>query len=230
MAEYHDFVTANINHFDKASDTYDSYPALQDLTKKQAAFILSDGWSFSAESTTVLSFACGAGLIEKDLVAHCKYIQGVDISPGMVDKYNKTAETLGVSSKMSAIACELKGVSEEVEGRKFDVVLCTMAYHHFESPEEITRILTYFLKPGGALLVTGRFIPDAASQVEDIPEQYKSIVPHKAGFSEEDMRKLFEGAGLGAFSLNVVPGATMHGFFPGATHPKLFLAKGIKPI
>lgn len=34
MAEHHDFVTANITHFDKASDTYDSYPALQDLTKK----------------------------------------------------------------------------------------------------------------------------------------------------------------------------------------------------
>ncbi len=61
--------------------------------------------------------------MEKDLVAHCKYIKGVDISPGMVDKYNKTAETLGVSAKMSAIACELKGAPEELEGRKFDAVL-----------------------------------------------------------------------------------------------------------
>ncbi len=79
MAEYHDFVTANINHFDKASDTYDSSRATRldekvrngFLSKvacsdgllcfRQAAFILSDGWSFNAESTTVLSFACGAG-------------------------------------------------------------------------------------------------------------------------------------------------------------------------
>ncbi|KAK0447065.1 S-adenosyl-L-methionine-dependent methyltransferase [Armillaria borealis] len=216
MAEHHGFVTANIDYFDKASDTYDTFPALQDLTRKQAAFILSDGWSFNTESTTVLSFACGAGLMEKDLVAHCKYIQGVDISPGMVDKYNKTAENL-------------RGLFKD-ERNRLRTQGAPWLIHHFESPEEITRILTYFLNPGGALLVTGRFIPNAVSQVEDIPEQYRSIVPHKAGFSEEDMRKLLEGAGLGAFSLNVIPGATMHGFFPGATHPKLFLAKGIKPI
>ncbi|KAK0460713.1 S-adenosyl-L-methionine-dependent methyltransferase [Desarmillaria tabescens] len=225
-----DFVTANVDHFNKASNTYDTFPLLQELTKKQAAFILSDGWSFNADSTTVLNFACGTGQIEGELVAHCKYIQGVDISPGMVDKYNKTAEALGVSSKMSAIACELKGVPEELEGRKFDVALCTMSYHHFESTEEITRILTYFLKPGGALLVTGRLIPDAVSQVELIPEQYKAIVPQKAGFSEDDMRKLFEGAGLGSFSFNAIPGATMDGFFPGTPHPKLFLAKGVKSL
>ncbi|KAG7445218.1 S-adenosyl-L-methionine-dependent methyltransferase [Guyanagaster necrorhizus] len=223
-----DFVTANVDYFNKAASNYDKSPLLTELIEKQAAFILSDGWSFDPESTTVLNFACGSGLMERNLVAHCKYIQGVDISQGMVDQYNKTAETLGVSSKMSAIAYQLKGLPEELEGRKFDIVLCTMAYHHFESTEEITRILTYFLKPGGTLLVTGRLIPDAVSQVADIPEQYKAIVPHRAGFSEEDMRKLFEGAGLGSFSMNVIPGATMDGFFPGTTHPKLFLARGIK--
>ncbi|KAK0205511.1 S-adenosyl-L-methionine-dependent methyltransferase [Desarmillaria ectypa] len=230
MVEHHDFVTANIDHFNKVSNIYDTFPLLQELTKRQAAFILSDGWSFNAESTTVLNFACGTGLIEKDLVAHCKYVQGVDISPGMIDKYNKRAKTLSVSSKMSAIVAELKDVPEELEGRKFDVVICTMAFHHFESTEEITRTLTYFLKPRGALLVTGRLIPDAVSQVEHIMEQYKSIIPQKAGFSEEDMKKLFEGAGLRSVSSNIIPGATMVGFFPGTTHPELFLAKGIKSL
>ncbi|KAK0205512.1 S-adenosyl-L-methionine-dependent methyltransferase [Desarmillaria ectypa] len=226
----HDFSKANKDHFNKDSHTYDEFPMVKELTEKEAKYIVSEGWSFNPESTTVLNFACGTGLLEKDLVAHCKSIQGVDISQGMVDQYNKRAETLGVTSKMSAIVAELKGVPEELEGRKFDVVICTMAYHHFESTEEITRILTYFLKPGGALLVTDRVSSDAVLKIEDIPDKYEAIVPHKAGFSEEDMKKLFEGAGLGSFSLNVIPGATMDGIFPGLVNQKVFLAKGVKPL
>ncbi|PBK63804.1 hypothetical protein ARMSODRAFT_1057274 [Armillaria solidipes] len=104
-----------------------------------------------------------------------------------------------------------------------------MAYHHFESTDEITHILAYFLKPGGALLVTDRVGSDAVPKIEDIPEKYGAIVPHKLGFSEEDMRKMFEGAGLESFSLNVIPGVTMDGMF-GLTDQKLFLAKGSKPL
>ncbi len=44
-------------------------------------------------------------------------------------------------------------------------------------------------------------------------EKYEAIAPHKSGFSEEGMRKVFEGAGLESFSLNVIPGATMDGIF-----------------
>ncbi|PBK63807.1 S-adenosyl-L-methionine-dependent methyltransferase [Armillaria solidipes] len=225
----HDFAEANKEHFNKDSHTYDELPLVKELTEKEGKYILSHGWSFDPESTTVLNFACGTGLLETTLIAHCKSIQGVDISQGMVDQYNKRAETLGVTSKMSAIAYELKGLPEELEGRKFDVILCTMAYHHFESTDEITRILAYFLKPGGALLVTDRVSSDAVPKIEDIPEKYGAIVPHKTGFSEEDMSKVFEGAGLESFSLNVIPGVTMDGMF-GLTDQKLFLAKGVKPL
>ncbi|KAK0460712.1 S-adenosyl-L-methionine-dependent methyltransferase [Desarmillaria tabescens] len=226
----HDFAKANKDHFDKDSHTYDELHKVKEVTEKEAKYILSEGWSFNPESTTVLNFACGTGLLERDLVAYCKSIQGVDISQGMVDQYNKRAETLGVTSKMNAVVCELKGVAEELEGRKFDVVLCTMAYHHFESIDEITRILAYFLKPGGALLVTDRVSSDAELKIEDVPENYEAIVPHKAGFSEEEMRKLFEGAGLGSFSMNVIPGVTMDDILPGLINQKLFLAKGVKPL
>ncbi|KAG7445219.1 S-adenosyl-L-methionine-dependent methyltransferase [Guyanagaster necrorhizus] len=235
MAEHHhhhghDIAEANKDYFNKDSHTYDELHMVKELTEKTAKYIISEGWSFNPESTTVLNFACGTGLIETALISHCKSIQGVDISQGMVDQYNKRAETLGVTSKMNAITYELKGMPEELEGRKFDVVLCTMAYHHFESTDEITRVLAYFLKPGGALLVTDRVSSDPVLKIEDIPEKYGAIVPHRAGFSEEDMRKLFEGAGLGSFSLNVIPGATLDAAFTGLTNQKLFLAKGVKPL
>ncbi|KAK0487757.1 S-adenosyl-L-methionine-dependent methyltransferase [Armillaria novae-zelandiae] len=221
----HDIAEANKEHFNEDSDTYDEIPMLKEVTEREGKYILSHGLSFHPESTTVLNFACGTGLLETTLIPHCKSIQGVDISQGMVDQYNKRAETLGAAFKMSAIAYELKGLPEELEGRKFDVVLCTMAYHHFESTNEITRILTYFLKPGGVLLVTDGVSLDT---VPNIQENYEAIVPHKMGFTEDDMRKVFEGAGLESFSLNIIPGAIidMHGL----KDRKLFLAKGVKPF
>ncbi len=111
----------------------------------------------------------------------------------MVDQYNKRAETLGITSKMSAIAYELNGLPEELEGCKFNVVLvrtstwapklpfrtdmysqCTMAYHHFEFTDEITRILAYFLKHGGALLVTDRVSLDTVPKIEGKVRSYHS--------------------------------------------------------
>ncbi len=99
------------------------------------------------------------GLLETTLIAHCKSIQGVDISQGMVDQQQESWNPSESLLKMSAVAYELRDLPEELEGRKFDVVLvrtsawapklplrtdmhlqCTMAYHHIESTDEITRI------------------------------------------------------------------------------------------
>ena len=73
-----------------------------------------------------------------------------------------------------------------------------MAYHHFESIEDVTRKLVFFLKPEGVLLIAdlikgenqtliGHGIADAAR---------KHVVPHQGGFDEATIRSVFEGAGL----------------------------------
>ncbi|KAK0447059.1 S-adenosyl-L-methionine-dependent methyltransferase [Armillaria borealis] len=208
----HDFAEANKEHFNKDSHTYDELPLVKELTEKEGKYILSHGWSFDPESTTVLNFACGTGLLETTLIAHCKSIQGVDISQGMVDQYNKRAETLG----------NWKGANSMLSCAPWRTITLS-------PPMRSPAFLAYFLKPGGALLVTDRVSLDAVPKIEDIQKKYETIVPHKSGFSEEDMRKVFEGAGLESFSLNVIPGVTLDGMF-GLTDQKLFLAKGLKPL
>ncbi|KAF8917670.1 S-adenosyl-L-methionine-dependent methyltransferase, partial [Mucidula mucida] len=197
LEQSHDYVSANKEHFDKTAGEYESkIPAIQEITAKEAKFIVSDGYKFDPNSTTLLNFACGTGLIEKDLIAHCKRIQGVDISQGMVDKYNERAESLGVADKMRAVALELKADEGMFEGEKFDVVLCTMAYHHFESPLEITKLLKFFLKPGGVLIITDREGQAQGNDSEAFPPHMRLAVPHMNGFVQADMRKMFEDAGL----------------------------------
>lgn len=68
-----------------------------------------------------------------------------------------------------------------------------MAYHHFHGIEEVTRILTHFLKPGGTLIIADLVKREG---IFDKRQDVHHIVAHKGGFAEEDMKKLFEGAGL----------------------------------
>lgn len=100
---------------------------------------------------------------------------------------------------------------------------CTSSYHHFPSVEKITKILTFFLKPGGALIISDILKDDGGAAA--IPEDVHRIVPHTHGFSESDMRKLLEGAGLMEFEFEVVTKATYFG-----KEIQFFLTKAIKPM
>jgi len=134
---------------------------------------------------------------------------------------------------MKAVCAELRGRDEELDGLKFDVITCNMAYHHFESIGDVTRTLAFFLKPGGVLLVVdilktsqGCANADASLSAESIfPEHVHHIVSHKTGFTEDDIRATFTNAGLMSFYMEAA--------IPVKKHDKdfqLFLAKGTKPV
>jgi len=65
-----------------------------------------------------------------------------------------------------------------------------MAYHHLPSIKETTKILAYFLKPRGHLLVI-----DSAKDSMIINKYYANIISMN-GVSEDEIREAFEGAGL----------------------------------
>ncbi|KAG7453119.1 hexaprenyldihydroxybenzoate methyltransferase [Guyanagaster necrorhizus] len=217
----HDFTSANREYFDKVADKYDDPP--QSLKPAQRlAQSIQRAYPFNEESTTLLDFACGTGLMSRQLAPHCKSILGIDISQGMVDKYNTRVHNQGIPPEdMRALCIDLKGEEGELDGSKFDVVLCAMAYHHLPFPQETTKRLTFFVKPGGTLLVT-----DYQAENDDaaFPNAHADIVPHKTGFKEEQMKEMFDRAGLDAFSLEKIISAKMHGH-----GVKIFLAKGEKP-
>ncbi|KIL60983.1 hypothetical protein M378DRAFT_167488 [Amanita muscaria Koide BX008] len=86
-----------------------------------------------------MDFACGTGLISKP---HVKTIIGVDISQGMVDQYNLRVQRESIPpEKMRAVRAEFEGKVEELDDMKFDVIICSSSYHHFESIARITQTL-----------------------------------------------------------------------------------------
>ncbi len=103
-----------------------------------------------------------------------------------------------------------------------------MAYHHFESPVEMTKILAFFLKQGGLLLVTDR-IGGSPTETAPLPAEFDAIVAHQRSFAEADMRRTFEAAGLLNFEFDLIPGAVLDGkVFGFDNESPLFLAKGAK--
>ena len=60
----------------------------------------------------------------------------------------------------------------------------------------MTKILATYLKPGGSLLVTDVMKGDSENICS---HSIHDIVPHKGGFTEDDIRVAFCGAGLNNF-------------------------------
>ncbi|KAF9533653.1 S-adenosyl-L-methionine-dependent methyltransferase [Crepidotus variabilis] len=246
------FAEANKEHFNaSAALSHFDEPQTIEMARRVAAAFKRQ-YDFDEETTTVLDFACGngasaypsyviankmiaSGLISRELAGVCKSIVGVDISQALVDNYNERVSNQGISpDEMRAVCIELKGEVNELDGHKFDVVVCSAAYHHIENVDGITKALSFHLKPGGVLLVAdfldleetnrdGGSSSTTTSSGSLFPDGYQHIVAHMKGFKSDDLRKLFEGAGL-TFSIDIVTRAKLHG-----KDFTVFVARGQKP-
>ncbi|KAH9928964.1 S-adenosyl-L-methionine-dependent methyltransferase [Fomitopsis serialis] len=181
---------------------------------------------FNARTTTVLDYACGAGLFSRELSPHVKSILGVDtVSQKAVDQYNRQASTHGLSDKLNSLCVVLRG-DGKLDGftQQFDVVLCTMAYHHFGSPEDVTKILASVVKPGGSLLIID-ILADSTQNDFVKGEKYKHVA-HRGGFNEGRMKDMFSAAGLVDFEMQEL----VSGLAIQEHTVTLFLTRGVKPL
>lgn len=92
---------------------------------------------------------------------------------------------------------------------------CASAYHHFDSPEEITKLLAEYVKPGGSLIV----VDNIKKEGEVVDEKHKAYVT-RYGFTEDEMKPLFTQAGLEFVSFAQVP--------PDEGDNDIFIAKAVK--
>ncbi|KAI9508821.1 S-adenosyl-L-methionine-dependent methyltransferase [Russula earlei] len=211
---------ANVAFFDALSHDFDArHPDAADLADRlsralRRVLVLDD------DATSVLDYACGSGQVSRALAPHVAQLVGVDISPRMVEVYNARANAQGLEPhEMRAV-----GSLAELQQARFDVAVCSMAYHHIPSVQDVTRELVAYLKPSGTLAVA-----DIARVEEDegeppIMAKYEHIVAHTRGFAERDMRALFEGAGLQNVAFERFTTSKKEG-----RDVQLFLATGTKP-
>lgn len=97
------------------------------------------------EGIDVLDVACGTGVLFSDYMDRkVNSVTAIDISPEMV----KIAR-----SKSPGVNVICADVEEYQFPRKFDAVMVYNAFPHFPDPENLIRVLTGLLNPGGRLTI-----------------------------------------------------------------------------
>jgi len=218
--QQHQLEAANIAFFDALGHDFDKrHPDAADFADR-LAHALRRVLVLDEDATAVLDYACGSGQVSRALAPHVAQLVGVDISPRMVQVYNARANAQGLEPhEMRAV-----GSLAELQQEHFDIVVCSMAYHHFPSVKDVTRELTKYLKPSGTLAVADIARVEADESESPIMAKYEHIVAHTRGFAEGEIRALFEGAGLENVAFDPFTTAKKEG-----RDVQLFLATGTKP-
>lgn len=145
-------------------------------------------------------------------------ILGLDLSDNMISEYNKNAEKTGFTDKMSARTGDLlaDNVSAELSGpeyHNFDLVVVSMALHHFYDPAKALGTLGKRLKKGGVFIIID-LVPEELPGHEHNHHHHHHPPHHDFhhdafpegtaetigvhGFSSDTLKEMFENAGLSA--------------------------------
>jgi len=219
---------AHIENGGKVARTIDDVNPLRRRIVEDIIDAILEEYDFDEERTVMMDYACGTGLISQQLAANCKEVVGVDSDDAMVSRYNEMARNQGLDTEeMRAVRATAGHAEAELEGKIFDVIVCTQAYHHFESINDVTKHLAKYLAPAdGVLLVIDHIrqeqVPDA--DFEDTFHTHGgSRVYHPGGFSEDEIHQAFESAALEDFSFSAFTEFKKR----GRTH-EMFIARGIR--
>lgn len=187
----------------------------------------------------LLDYACGTGAITKALGPYVNTIRGIDISENMVQKYNETARSSGLSEEQAhAVVGDLCGetVPSDLTGPEwynFDIALIGLGFHHMENPDLAIKRLAERLKASTGVLVIIDFLPfdikkdhDSQGHGGQFPEM-KHTIKHN-GFTGEQMRDLYQAAGFEDFDVVALKEPAVMELKDGTVQRTLFFAKGRK--
>lgn len=136
---------------------------------------------------------------------------GIDLSEGMVNEYNASVQNQGIpASEMRAVLGNLIDASDPnpaalsgPEFHDFDIAVVGLGFHHFDDPALAAQRLAERLKKGGVLMIVD-FMPHGHFHGHDghghgghgHEHPAQKTVMHM-GFSEEEIKRIFEGADVG---------------------------------
>ncbi|KAL3486542.1 S-adenosyl-L-methionine-dependent methyltransferase [Aspergillus germanicus] len=217
-----DLAEHNRQHFDKVATTHQNdFGELIEAAIRE--FKARRGWITPAlndpptskgeagKELRVLDYACGAGTVSKALAPYATQTIGLDLSSGMIAEYNKAASEMGFGTeKMHAYQYNLLATDTESNSATcsfpdntlapFDVIVIGMALHHVSEPSVLLARFKELLKPGGVCVVMDMVPTDDAPDIEGVlePSQLEVVKTiGKRGFTEQETRELYEGAGMG---------------------------------
>lgn len=114
-----------------------------------------------------LSVGCGAGLLERDVVAKgiCRTVEGIDFSPEAIAQARQGAQEANL---FRALEYRLGDVNAlDLPAERYDIVFFHGSLHHVRSVERALAQVRRALKPGG-LLYLDEYMGPARSEWRDV--------------------------------------------------------------
>jgi SAM-dependent methyltransferase len=101
-----------------------------------------------------VSIGCGAGALERDLVARniCERITGIDVAGPPLEKARQEATAEGLGERISYVLADARKYLQAREG-ELSAVFFHASLHHFDRLDELLRLVASALAPPGLLYV-----------------------------------------------------------------------------
>ncbi|KAJ4026955.1 hypothetical protein NW752_001914 [Fusarium irregulare] len=226
-----DIVSENQAYFGKIASQYDqrNADAIVHLERRIQERIPLIGFK---QGGRLLDYACGTGMLSRVLAQHINEAIGIDLSEDMVGVYNAQAQDQVSDTLQQRLQGrwpvyhralwtypnKMQGSSrqayqgnladptdtspapfEDAKFFDFDVAGVGLGFHHFDKPDLASKRLAERLKPGGVL-----FVIDFVAHKIDPEDAAKRGIAHH-GFSEEQIKNMFDDAGLTDFVYQELP-------------------------
>ncbi|ORX95441.1 methyltransferase type 12 [Basidiobolus meristosporus CBS 931.73] len=143
--------SATQNRFDLEAEQWDTLPGMREMSEK--AFLAIKAAVPLKSSMKCLEFGCGTGLVSFQIEPYVNTILGIDFSDNMVKVYNRKARESKVEDRVHAVPLILSN-TDQLNGRKFDLIFSHLTYHHVEDFHQISKLLYEYLETDGYLVVT----------------------------------------------------------------------------
>lgn len=203
------FKKITLKEFDKEAEKFDDNdPSVYNMCRKDYPDVLAE--VRKEPFSDLLDAGCGTGAMLSMFREDCpdKNYTGIDLSEKMI-KTAKRKKLMGV--QFVSGDCENLPFAEN----SFDVVTCSMSFHHYPNPENFFRSLHRVLRPGGRLILR-----DMASKSKSMMWFFNHIeIPvlrtllRKGDvhvYTQEDIQKLCRISGLKLERYEIRKGFRLH--------------------
>lgn len=150
-----------------------------------------------------LEVACGAAMVGRALAPRVGSLQGVDMTPAMIERAREEAAAAGLENADFSLG---DATAIEFEDGSFDGALTRFSFHHIPAPQRALEEMARVVRPGGHVIVADHARdedPDVAAWVEEIerlrdPSHWACLTPSR-------MQSIAEAAGLALDRKQLIP-------------------------
>jgi SAM-dependent methyltransferase len=150
-----------------------------------------------------IEVACGPAAISRALAPRVGSIEGVDLTPAMVEKAAAEARSAGLDNLSFAVG---DATALDFEDASFDGAITRFSLHHIPAPERVVEEMARVVRPGGLVVIADHVTDDdggAAAWHEPIerlrdPSHWACLTPRR-------LAAIGKRAGLTLDSEQVIP-------------------------